>query len=143
MNRLCCILVIAAAPSLFAGQLLRVLSGTGQIAHTGFAFTITAADVAKTPVWSRGAGPPPLSHQQAEDIGRSQLKKYAKNLSEWHLREVTLKDMGDHRHWIYFVGFDRSYPNKEGGPIPNSLNLPVLMNGTVIPPKIFVINDKW
>jgi hypothetical protein len=140
MRRFLIVSCLAAAPLVCDGELLRALSGSGKIDHTRFAFTITAADIAKAPTWRRGVMPPPLSREQAEEIARKQLRKYAKNMKEWRLRENTLLDMGDHRHWIYFVGFEGPARKKANVVEADQFNVPVLMNGTVIPPVVFVID---
>jgi len=135
------VVALAIVPVCVGDDSIAIWSGSGKIGHRRFEFTVTAAEVAKHPTWSRRAGPPPISSQQAEDIARAQLRKYAKGrMAEWHLINTTLFDMGDHKHFIYGVAFRRTYPNKASGIEPDQFNVPVLMDGTVKAPKVFVID---
>ena len=58
MLRVCCVIALAAVPICFGGDLIIRSSFSGKIDHKRFAFTITHADVAKTPAWSPGAKRP-------------------------------------------------------------------------------------
>jgi hypothetical protein len=134
--RLFCVVALAAVPICFGCGFISKLSTEGKVGHKRFTFTVTAADIAKTPTWARGAKEPPLSRRQAENIARNQLRKYVGDPTEWRLRECSLFDTGDHRHWTYYVGFDRKYPNQASGIEPDQFNVPVLMDGTVVAPKV-------
>ena len=140
MLRVCCVIALAAVPICFGGDLIIRSSFSGKIDHKRFAFTITHADVAKTPAWSPGAKRPPLSRRQAEDIARNELRKYTKNLGEWRLREIDLLDMGDPRHRFYHVGFERIYPKPPNGGEQDQFNVPVFMDGRVVKPRVFLID---
>ena len=97
--RLFCVVTLAAVPICFGGGFISKLSTDGKDGHKRFTFTVTGADIAKTPTWVRGVEKPPLARRQVTNIARNKLRKYVGNIAEWHLRECSLFDTGDHRHW--------------------------------------------
>jgi hypothetical protein len=130
------VVLLAAVPVCFGRGFISKLSTDGNVGHKRFTFTVTGADIAKTPTWVRGARKPPLSRSKATQIAHNELRKYVGNIAEWHFRECSLFDTGDHRHWTYYVGFYRKYRNRAGGIETDHFNVPVLMDGTVVAPKI-------
>jgi hypothetical protein len=134
--RVLCVIALVAAPMCFGEGFISKLSTYGKVGHKRFTFTVTAADIAKTPACVRGARHPPLSRRQAQTIAHNVLRKYLGNTAEWRFRECLLFDTGDHRHWTYYVGFDRKYPNQASEIEPDQFNVPVLMDGTVVAPQV-------
>jgi hypothetical protein len=97
-----------------AGEKLASVCPSGKADGKQFNFTVTDADVRKTPIWSPHTPNPPLDPRRAGEIARQQLDGFVADPTKWRLHEISLVDFGDH-HWAYVVRFDRHYPPDFGG----------------------------
>jgi hypothetical protein len=104
-----------------------------------FISTLTRDQLAKTPTWQQGSEFPPLSPRKAEDLALAMLHKIASE-RHWTQPDISLRafdvEQGSSGHrdirWIYVLQFRLvGTMDFESG----SLNIIVLMDGTVIEPK--------
>jgi hypothetical protein len=108
-----------------------------------FMSRITREQLARTPAWDPASEFPPLSPRKAEEASRAMLKKLLGE-RRWSRPDITLKpfdvtaDDGDHREirWLYVLHFGllSDMDNNQAG----SLNIIVLMDGTVMEPRLVV-----
>ena len=122
------------------------INTTGGLDRYSYAFgkqygsEIAETDLLQAPTWDRRIPNPPLSANDAmvrADRVRKRLIKERKLLDnvrdgEWALEDVQLTPYGED-HWYWVVRF--VYDMSQSGP-PNELELVVLMDGTVVEPKI-------
>lgn len=100
-----------------------------------FEFNVTDADVSKTPVWQPDSATPPLSPRRAGEIAQKQLEGFVLDRTKWRLFQIILVDWGQH-HWFYIVRFERQYPPDLAVFGGDYFEIPVLMSGAVLQPKI-------
>jgi hypothetical protein len=98
-----------------------------------FDFEVTREQLLKTPLWRLKKDSPPLSPRKADKAATTKLRKLLKDTKGWERDRICLQDMGDGIHWIYVIEF--SQRGIYGG-LPPDLKIIVLMDGTVIEPKI-------
>jgi hypothetical protein len=101
-----------------------------------FESQVSPEEIARTPAWLPEAENPPLSARRAIQTSRQQMEAIVADRSVWRLDSVQLLDMGDHLHWMYLVEFERQYPEDVAVYGDHSLRILVLMDGTVITPKL-------
>lgn len=98
-----------------------------------FDFEVTREQLMKAPVWKLQDDSPPLSPRKAEKAATTKFRKLLKDSKGWERDRISLEDMGDGVHWIYVIEFSH-HGNYDG--LPPSLKIIVLMDGTIIEPKI-------
>lgn len=100
---------------------------------------VTREQLLKTPVWRVQDDSPPLSPRQADDLATARFQKLVKDVTlskdtKFFMRDsISLVDMGDNLHWVYVVSF--KWTGAVFGP-PPQVRIMVLMDGTVIEPKV-------
>ena len=87
----------------------------------------------KTPAWHIDDDRPPLSPRAAERAAKKEFEKRIKDTTHWTEDRIILVDMGDKIHWIYLVQYRRFAERVEDAQL---LRIVVLMDGTVVEPKI-------
>jgi hypothetical protein len=111
----------------------------GHPAMVQFISTLTHDQLAKTPAWQQDSEFPPLSPRKAEDLALAMLHKITGE-RHWTQPDISLRafdvEQGSSGHrdirWIYVLQFRLlGTMDFESG----SLNIIVLMDGTVIEPK--------
>ena len=128
-------ILVSAAALVFADELCLSTPAGGKVDGKTFDYTVSRDDVIGTPIWPQKDEHPPLSPRRAQEIARKELGKLVKNIDEWSLRGIVLFDMGDHLHWIFKIHFDRTYPADVAVFGADYFDMPVLMDGKVIPPR--------
>ena len=119
------------------------LSPSGKADGKAVQFNVTDAVVKATPVWTRDAPCPPLAPHRAIEIATKQLHELVKEPAKWYFHEISLVDFGDHIHWVYIAFFYREYPEPVTVIGMDSLQIPVLMSGATLKPKLIDIEpDK-
>ncbi len=106
--------------------------------HAGkrYDFTVTHAQLQRTPDWAEDADNPPLSPRTALARARVDLRTFLPDASQWRHPEITLKEVGAPHKWMYIVEFEGPLPpNVIDGPV-DLMSVPVLMDGTAIKPVI-------
>lgn len=92
-------------------------------------FTLREKDFASAPDWDPGQ-PLPLPLSTVQEIGKSELKKYAKDAEGWRMTEIGLSRLhvaaSGKQVWIYRVAFD--HPGTD-----DNINLPITLQGKPIP----------
>jgi hypothetical protein len=97
---------------------------------------ITRGQLLKTPIWRLQDNEPPLSPRQADKLATAKFHELLKDTTLYQRDSISLEDMGDGLHWIYVVAF--YYHGPLVGP-PPYLQIMVLMDGTVVKPKVEVL----
>ena len=108
----------------------RVISDT--IGKT-FYFEVTGEGLLKTPIWKADADSPPLAPRKADQLATEKFRQLISDAAEWKRERITLEDAGDGLHCIYIVRF--TYAGISAG-LPPFLDVVVLMDGTVVEPKV-------
>jgi len=101
-----------------------------------FDFSVTDTAVKATPVWTPDAACPPLQPRRAIEIATKQLRDLVKEPAKWYFLQINLVDFGDHMHWVYVVIFDRQYPPDLAVYGGDYFQIPVLMSGATLKPKV-------
>lgn len=117
----------------------RVQVGSGKTDGNSFAFALSKAEIDSTPRWVSDSDHHAVAPRHAIDIARNQLKGFVADGDKWRLDDVCLFDLG-HDRWIYVVRFGRQYPPTTAVYGGEYLEIPVLMNGSVVKPT--VVYDK-
>ena len=100
-----------------------------------FSFDLTAEVVKETPAWMPNSSCPPLEPRQAIEIATKQLHGLVKDPSAWYFLQLNLVQFnGD--HWAYIVVFDRHYPDDVAVTFGDYFQIPVLMSGATLEPKV-------
>jgi hypothetical protein len=114
---------------------MRAMHPGGKADAKQFEFNVTDEDVGKTPVWPSDSSTPPLSPRHAGEIAQKQLEQFVLDRTKWRLFQITLVDWGE-QHWLYIVHFERQYPPDLAVFGGDYFEIPVLMSGAVLQPKI-------
>jgi hypothetical protein len=115
---------------------LRKFLSVGHRPGKQFDFSVTDTAVKATPVWTPEATCPPLEPRRAIEIATTQLHDLVKDPAKWYFLQINLVDFGDHLHWVYVVMFDRQYPPDLAVYGGDYFQIPVLMNGATLKPKV-------
>ena len=121
--------------SVFAG-VFGSYSAIGKMDEKHYEFTVSQADILRTPIWTSGAEFPPLSARKAQDIARQKMQELlGSGKQQWELRETTILDMGDGMHFVYAIQFE---PPSDGQSCTmcDFMRILVLMDGTVPKPIV-------
>lgn len=103
---------------------------------TRYDFTVTHAQIQRTPDWAEDADNPPLSPRVALARARADLRTFLPDAAQWRHPEISLKEVGAPHKWIYIVKFEGPLPpNMSDGPV-DIMRVIVLMDGTAIKPII-------
>ena len=76
-----------------------------------------------------------MSPRDGSDLARNQLKTFVADGDKWRLGDTCLFDLGGDR-WIYVVRFYREYPPEDAVFGGEYIEIPVLMNGSILKPAI-------
>ena len=98
-----------------------------------FHFQVTAERVLKAPVWKSDDVSPPLAARKADELATAKFRQLIPDWDTWKRERIVLEDLGDGLHWIYVVEFMQTSSSKVKPPF---LNVIVLMDGTVVEPRI-------
>ena len=128
-------LVFVAIRYAIAGQIGGYGAG-GKADGKQFDFTITDTAVKASPVWTSDATCPPLQPRRAIEIATKQLHDLVKDPEKWYFLQINIVDFGDHLHWVYVVMFDRQYPPDLAVYGGDYFQIPVLMSGATLKPKV-------
>jgi hypothetical protein len=99
-----------------------------------FDFEVTREQLLKTTAWKAEDDFPPLSPRKAEKLATIKFGKLIKNTKGWERERISLQTIGDNERWFYVVEFSH---HGSDGP-PPYFKIIVLMDGTVIEPKVSV-----
>jgi hypothetical protein len=127
--------VFLAATSV-AGELYERYSVSGKANGQSYEFAATKAELAKAPVWPVGTERPPLAPRRAEEIARKQLLQLLPGGLDWRLEGITVSPLGDDLHWVYVVEFSPPLCPDVALFGADYMRLLVLLDGSVIKPKI-------
>jgi len=97
-------------------------------------FVITRETLNQTPLWAEAEDVPPLPVRRAMSIAARQLAGLVSDAERWRFAEVSLRPIGEPRHWVYVVDYSEPPPSPEGG-LTSRLALLVLMDGTAVAPS--------
>ena len=121
---LVCALVVAQAETIF----------TVEYDGKKYEFSISDADLQKTPAWPPNQDNPPLSPRRAIDIASTYLATLLPNGKDWRLDRVSLKPIEN--RWIYLVEFlEPLRGDLQGQQTSSGFQIVVLMNGTAVASK--------
>ncbi|MEI7728378.1 MAG: hypothetical protein WCO56_02355 [Verrucomicrobiota bacterium] len=98
-----------------------------------FGFEVTGERVLKTPIWKADADSPPLAPRRADQLATAKFRKLISDTKGWKRGSITLVDAGDSLHWYYVIHFVQM---DEFSGVPPTLHVIVLMDGTVVEPRI-------
>jgi hypothetical protein len=132
MRTIITIVLIALATRVRA-ELVQSYTLTGVAGGKQFDFQVMREQLLKAPVWRLQDDFPPLSPRKAETLATAKFHELLKDTTFFKRGPISLEDMGDGIHWIYVVEFDWDGPYAGPG---TSVPIMILMNGTVIEPKI-------
>jgi len=98
--------------------------------------TISEEALRKSPAWDADAENPPLSARKALKLADEKKAKLVQDSKsrKWELQAIALMPGGDDK-WYWLVHYE-ARPRVGGTGINPFLRLAVLMNGTVIDPKV-------
>jgi hypothetical protein len=133
MRALVVLSLLLLAVAALADDPVQVASGKAD--GNSFAFTLSKAEIEVTPRWGSDSQHHAVSPQRAIDIARNQLKTFVADGDKWRRDDICLFDLGGDR-WIYVVRFGREYPPTTAVYGGEYLEIPVLMNGSTVKPKI-------
>ena len=102
-------------------------------------FTVTDAEMAKTPVWREQDDDPPLAARKALRLARTRLAELVTDSKDWTLDALSLCEWHDGRHWYYLARFQAPLPAGGLNGMPVSMRIPVLMSGEVVKPQV----SRW
>jgi hypothetical protein len=125
--------LLLPAISALADDLVQV--GSGKADGNSFDFSLTKAEIVATPRWKTGSEHPAVSPRDAISTARNQLKTFVADGDKWRLDNICLFDLGEDR-WIYVVRFGREYPPTTAVFGAEYLEIPVLMDGSTVKPKV-------
>ena len=119
------------------------MGASGKADGKQFEFPLTADVVKTTPSWTTDSACPPLEPRRAIDIATKQLHDLVKDPSKWYFVQFELVQFtGD--HWAYIIIFDRHYPENVAVYGADFFQIPVLMSGATLKPKVIEIGpDKY
>jgi len=135
MRALAFTMFLGFSGSVFAG-VFGSYSAIGKMDEKHYEFTVSQADILRTPIWTSGAEFPPLSARKAQDIARQKMQELlGSGKQQWELRETTILDMGDGMHFVYAIQFE---PPSDGQSCTmcDFMRILVLMDGTVPKPIV-------
>jgi hypothetical protein len=124
---------------------LAALPLAAQVSFPGFCLsddkyyyvTITDQALQKSPAWSAEAENPPLSAQNALRLANESKAKLVRDTKDWKwkLESILLRPHHDDR-WYWVMEYEQR--PRTGGiqGVPRFLKLAVLMDGTVVEPKV-------
>jgi hypothetical protein len=125
------------------GGELAGVNPTGKADGKQFSFSVVDTIVNATPAWTRDVPCPPLDPRRAIEIATKQLHELVKEPAKWYLHDISLQDFGDHLHWVYIAMFERQYPADMSVFGADYFQIPVLMSGATLNPKVQLIEpDK-
>jgi hypothetical protein len=129
--------VLLAAGSLAVhGDVLSGYSAIGKMDEKQYKFTVSQADILRTPIWTPGADFPPLSARKAQEIARREMQAlFGSGKQQWELRETTIANMGDGMHFVYAIQFEPP-SDAQACTMCDFMRILVLMDGTVPKPII-------
>jgi hypothetical protein len=114
-----------------------VISIGSYTADRQLAVSITNAALLASPPWDGKAENPPLSARKAIALASTKKDKLVKDSEDWkwHLESASLRP-SDEGRWFWLVSFV-AYPQRAMlAGVPPTLRLVVLMDGTVVEPKV-------
>jgi hypothetical protein len=97
-----------------------------------FTSIVTREQASRTPIWSAQQDSPPLSARTAEKNAIAKCHKILANANSWRVNSIILQSPWDNTNWFYTVEFVPEAPLSQRA----SLDIIVLMNGTVIEPIV-------
>lgn len=117
-------IVLLLSASAAFGQVLNT-SGNGE-----FELLVSVEDLKNTPSWNpEEEDAPPLSVQDAIQIGRMNLKRLFPNVDDkWSLKKVELNQLGKNK-WYYALDF---YSSEEEYDDSETVTIYIKMDGTII-----------
>lgn len=118
------IIILMSTPAIFS-QVLNT-SGSGE-----FEMLVSVEDLKNTPSWNpEDKDAPPLSVQDAIQIGRTNLKRSFPNVDDkWSLKKNELNQMGKNK-WYYALDFYSS--EEEYDDDSEKVTIYIKMDGTII-----------
>jgi hypothetical protein len=118
------------------------MAASGKADGKQFEFPLTADVVKATPAWTPNSPCPPVEPRRAIEIATKQLHELVKEPAKWYFLQLNLVEFsGD--HWAYIVIFDRHYPEDVAVFGADFFQIPVLMSGATLKPKVIDIGpDK-
>jgi hypothetical protein len=118
------------------------MGASGKADGKQFEFPLTADVVKATPAWKPDSPFPPLGPRRAIEIATKQLHELVKDPAKWYFVQINLVEFsGD--HWAYIAMFDRHYPDDVAVFGADFFQIPVLMSGATLKPKVVDIGpDK-
>lgn len=98
--------------------------------------TITRGMLEHSPAWPVAEANPPVGARKAIALAEREKSTLVKddNRWTWRLESATLMPF-DHDRWYWVIGYTADFREKGGG-LPPRVNLVVLMDGTVVRPKV-------
>ena len=104
-----------------------------------YTYHVWSSDLDPTPRWKTDAENPPFSAKKAMAAGVREIARiFGKENHDWMVERLILEPCDDD-HWIWIVEFGPSPPF---GGHPPRFRIVVLMNGTVLTPKIIDTLEK-
>jgi hypothetical protein len=96
---------------------------------------VRQSDLDRAPRWDAGEARPPLRARRAMFAAREHVAKLIPGSGMWPIHTVSLEPVGALEQWIYVVEFTR-IPLEGIGSLSGPFRVVVLMDGTIIQPKI-------
>jgi hypothetical protein len=135
MSRALPIVMLLAVVAHATGAEIGGMGASGRADGKQFEFPLTADIVKATPAWTPHSSCPPLEPRQAIEIATKQLHDLVKIPADWYFLQLNLvRFSGD--HWAYIVVFDRHYPEDVAVTFGDYFQIPVLMSGVSLEPKV-------
>jgi hypothetical protein len=136
MRSVAFLLLFAVGSFAIGGGLVTGYSAIGKMNDKHYEFTASQADILRTPIWTPGADFPPLSARKAQEIARREMQELlGSGKQQWELRETTIANMGDGRHFVYIIQFEPP-PDAQACTMCDFIRILVLMDGTVPKPIV-------
>lgn len=137
--RLISAILVALLPSFAWCNDLSHFSHFSYVPGKAYVITFTREDLAKTPAWHSDAENPPLSARKAITLADALREKLVKDSDEWHWMRAAASIQFDNEsgrcYWL--VRYEAE--SADGVPLagsPPHLRLVVLMDGTILKPKV-------
>jgi hypothetical protein len=100
-----------------------------------YSYGLATSDVENTPSWNPSREDPPLPLRSALSIAQANIGRYVKDVSDWEVDEVSLKQM-DIEKWIYEIAFAcKKRECIEKGYL-GSIPILIKMDGMAVEPKL-------
>ena len=94
-------------------------------------FKVLSSDLDKSPSW-RVENRLPLSIEQAVSIAKLEIKNYSDEDKLWHLKSISLNQLGSEDKWFYAIQFNKNL--REGSEMDSDdyLIIPILLESRPI-----------